>query len=74
MSIKPILLKALTSEDLSKLNLMSFHLKTPVEYSKRKLHYRNEAKSSFYNTKDLHTNNFFRPVSLIIPNASYDKF
>jgi hypothetical protein len=66
MKFKQILLEKIPTEELHKLNVMSYYLTEPKESSKLIVYERSGAESEFYNTSDLATNiRFYKRVSLL---------
>lgn len=73
MAIKKIILENIKKEELNKMNIVLFHLTEPKIYSGRTIFNRKEAESTFYNTKDLVTEVFYKHTSLLIKPGIYDK-
>lgn len=72
MSIKKIILEKIPKKELSKLNVMSFYLKSPESSTMKTFHERLNATSSFHNSKELTVGGFYKHTSLLI-GAIYEE-
>ncbi len=72
LKIKEVILERITVAEVSKLNVMAFHLKVAEESSRVVLFDRVKARSAFHNSQDLQTGGFYKHTSLLI-GTIYEK-
>lgn len=73
MSIKEIILERISKDELKKLNILSFNLIMTSVTSIMTIYQRDDAESTFHNSRDLQTGGFYKHSSLLISQASYEK-
>lgn len=74
MKITPFILERIKENQRKKLNISACFLETPPKSNEKFLIYKREdAPSSFYNTKNMRTGTFYKDVSLFFSRKIYTK-